>query len=109
MPLDRSISFNLLAILQNKNQLQFDIMASDKSLKGIELIDCAKANAQQGISTTAQLCGYGSNLNAFELELKQACQEIGVEINELADLITDRQRTTPQKGLEIMPDTPSQL
>jgi hypothetical protein len=84
-------------------------MVSDESLKGIALIDCAKANAQQGISTTAQLCGYGSNLRTFELELKQACQEIGVEINELADLITDNQRTAQQKGLEIMPDTPSQL
>jgi hypothetical protein len=43
------------------------------------------------------------------MELKQACQEIGVEINDLADLITDKQKTTQKQGLEIMPDTPSQL
>jgi len=84
-------------------------MASAESLKGIELIDCAKANAEQGLSTTAELCGYGSNLKTFEIELKQACQEIGVEINDLADLITDKQKTTQTQGLEIMPDTPSQL
>jgi hypothetical protein len=94
MSLDRSISFSLLVRLWSKSKLQFDIMASAESLKGIELIDCAKANAEQGLSTTAELCGYGSNLKTFEIELKQACQEIGVEINDLADLITDKQKTT---------------
>lgn len=84
-------------------------MASSQPLKGIELIDCAKANAQQGIATAAELCGYGSDLNTFELELKQACQNIGVEVKELNDLITDQQMIKQGMGIEIAPDTPSEL
>ena len=84
-------------------------MASSQPLKGIELIDCAKANAQQGIATAAKLCGYGGDLNTFERELKQACQNIGVEVKELSDLITDQQMVQQGMGIEIAPDTPSEL
>lgn len=84
-------------------------MASSQPLKGLELIDCAKANAQQGITTAAELCGYGSDLNTFELELKEACQNIGVEVKELNDLITDQQTIKQGMGIEIAPDTPSEL
>jgi hypothetical protein len=84
-------------------------MASSQPLKGLELIDCAKANAQQGITTAAELCGYGSDLNTFELELKEACQNIGVEVKELNDLITDQQMIKQGMGIEIAPDTPSEL
>ena len=86
-----------------------EIMASSQPLKGIELIDCAKANAQQGIATAAKLCGYGGDLNTFERELKQACQDIGVEVKELNDLITDQQMMKQGMGIEIAPDTPSEL
>ena len=85
-------------------------MASSQPLKGIELIDCAKANAQQGITPAAELCGYGSDLDTFERELKLACQNIGVEVKELSDLITDQQMIIKQgMGIEIAPDTPSEL
>jgi hypothetical protein len=84
-------------------------MASSQPLKGLELIDCAKANAQQGITTAAELCGYGSDLNTFELELKEACQNIGVEVKELNDLITDQHMMKQGMGIEIAPDTPSEL
>lgn len=84
-------------------------MAAAQPLKGITLIDCAKANAPQGIDTAARLCGYGSDLHAFSSELRQACQDIGVQIHALKDLITDQQKTTQEQGLEIAPDTASQL
>lgn len=84
-------------------------MASSQPLKGIELIDCAKANAKQGIETAAHLCGYGSELNIFGRELKLACQNIGVEIKELSDLITDQQAIKEGQGIEVAPDTPSEL
>jgi hypothetical protein len=89
--------------------LWLEIMASSQPLTGIELIDCAKANAQQGIATAAKLCGYGGDLNTFERELKQACQDIGVEVKELSDLITDQQMMKQGMGIEIAPDTPSEL
>jgi hypothetical protein len=64
-------------------------MTSEQPLKGITLIDCARANAKQGTETAAKLCGYGSDLNRFERELTQACQNMGIQISALTDLITD--------------------
>ncbi|MBD1861672.1 MULTISPECIES: hypothetical protein [Trichocoleus] len=84
-------------------------MASPTPLKGTDLIDCAKANAKQGVETAAYFCGYGSDLNTFEQELHQACQDIGVNINELSDLITDQQQLIQFAGTEVSPDSPSSL
>ena len=84
-------------------------MASHTPLTGTDLIDCAKANAKQGVETAAHLCGYGTDLNTFERELQQACQNIGVNITELSDLITDQQQLIQLTGTEVAPDTPSSL
>lgn len=84
-------------------------MASSTPLKGIELVDCAKANARQGIQTAARLCGYGQDLSRFQQELEAACQGIGVDINELGDLITEQQSVRQQGGMDVAPDTPSEL
>jgi hypothetical protein len=84
-------------------------MAASTPLTGIELIDCAKANAKQGLETTAQLCGYGDHLQTFKDKLQSACHDIGVEISELNDLITDQQTVLQQGGIEVAPDTPSEL
>lgn len=84
-------------------------MASSTPLHGTDLIDCAKANAKQGIETAAELCGYGNDTNRFKQELKQACHKIGVEIQELSDLITDQQTVRRYGGIEIAPDTPDEL
>lgn len=69
------------------------------ALKGIELIDCARANAAQGIETAASLCGYSNDLAMFEQELKQACGDIGVDIQTLGDLITDRKALIQSRGI----------
>ncbi len=69
------------------------------ALKGIELIDCARANAAQGLETAAQLCGYGHDLSMFEHELKQACFNIGVDVQTLGDLITDQQALIQSRGI----------
>lgn len=84
-------------------------MASSAPLKGIELVDCAKANASQGSNVAAELCGYGKDIPQFQQELRQACQQIGVEISELSDLITEQQVVRQNGGIEIAPDTPSEL
>lgn len=84
-------------------------MASSQALTGIELIDCAKASAKQGIVVAAQQCGYGDDLNRFQSELEQACQHIGVNITELSDLITDQQQILQTEGIEIAPDTTAEL
>ena len=84
-------------------------MASPTPLRDTDLIDCAKANAKQGIETAAYLCGYGEDLKGFQQALQQACDRIGVKYNELSDLITDQQAIIDQGGVEIAPDTPSEL
>jgi hypothetical protein len=53
--------------------------------------------------------GYGSDLNKFDRELKLACQNIGVEVKELSDLITAQQMMQSGIGIEVAPDTPSEL
>lgn len=79
-------------------------------LKGIELIDCAKANAKQGVAVAAQQSGYEQNITLFQENLNKACQDIGVNIDELSDLITDRQIVKENnQGLDIAPDTNTQL
>lgn len=84
-------------------------MTSPKPLKGIELVDCAKANAVQGVHVAAELCGYGEDISRFEQELKDACKHMGIEISELSDLVTEQQMVREMGGIEIAPDSPSSL
>ncbi|MCC0177759.1 hypothetical protein I4641_12290 [Waterburya agarophytonicola K14] len=77
-------------------------------LQGIELINCAKASAKQGIIVAAQNCGYAENIGLFIENLNKACQEIGVNISELNDLITDQQVAQEnRKIIEISPIQPT--
>lgn len=82
-------------------------MASSAPLHGTDLIDCARANASKGIEIAADRCGYGQDLDTFEQELQKAGDHIGVEIQGFQDLITDSRTEDP--GVEIAPDTPTQL
>lgn len=84
-------------------------MASPTPLKGLELVDCARANAKQGIETAAELCGYGSDLNTFSQELKLACENMGVKISELTDLITDQDALIKMEGEIVAPESESVL
>jgi hypothetical protein len=79
-------------------------------LQGIELINCAKASAKQGSSAAAENCGYDQNIDLFISNLHQACQEIGVNVTELSDLITDQQIAKEnRKVIEVAPETVSDL
>lgn len=79
-------------------------------LQGIELVNCAKANAKQGVAVAAEQSGYGNNIGLFTENLNKACQQIGININELDDLITDQQIVKENRqGMEIAPDTTTQL
>ena len=85
-------------------------MAATTPLKGLELVDCARANAKQGTETAAHLCGYGADLNTFKQALQHACESMGVEFHELTDLITDQQRLlTLGEGEIVAPDSASKL
>ena len=77
-------------------------------LKGIELIDCAKANAKQGKAIAAKLSGY-DNVDLFIENLNKACKDIGVEIDEFDDLITDQQIARENKIIEASPESNKDL
>ncbi|MEH2175967.1 hypothetical protein [Nostoc sp.] len=85
-------------------------MASPTPLNGRELVDCARANAQQGIETAAYQCGYGQDLNTFARELRKACEEMNLQVKELSGLITDQDMILQIGTGEIVaPDTASEL
>ena len=85
-------------------------MASPTPLQGTDLVDCARANARQGIETAALQCGYGKDLNTFARELKQACQQMNLQVKELSELITDQEMLLQLGTGEIVaPDTASEL
>ena len=94
----------------DRNSITRTNMAASKPLQGLELVDCARANAKQGAETAAELCGYGADLNTFKQSLQEACQAMGVEFHELSDLITDQQRLLAiGEGEIVAPDSPSDL
>ncbi|BAY63996.1 MULTISPECIES: hypothetical protein [Calothrix] len=85
-------------------------MASTTPLQGTELVDCARANAKQGIETAAYQCGYGNDLNKFASELRQACEEMNLQVKELNELITDQDLLLEiGTGEVIAPTTASEL
>ena len=61
-------------------------MGTKKLLTGVILIDCAKANAKQGLQVAAEQCGYGDDLEGFLAALQSAGDDMGIEIHELKDL-----------------------
>lgn len=84
-------------------------MASTNRLTGLELVDCAKSCAKQGIQVAAHQCGYGDNTDAFMAALTEACQSMGIHIGSLDDLVTEQQRIQQTGGIEIAPDTQGEL
>jgi len=85
-------------------------MASPTPLQGTDLVDCARANAKQGIKTAALQCGYGEDVNTFARELKQACEQMNLQVKELSELITDQEMLLQiGSGEVVAPDTPSEL
>jgi len=83
-------------------------MASSLPLQGSELIDCARANGNQGIEAAAERCGYGGDLAMFEQALRKAGDSIGVNIRGFDDL-ADHPHEEHEPGIEIAPETPTRL
>jgi hypothetical protein len=85
-------------------------MVSPTQLHGTELVDCARANANQGIETAAYQCGYGDDINTFAQELRQACEKMNLRVKELNQLITDQDMILKLGTGEIIaPQTASEL
>jgi hypothetical protein len=62
------------------------------------------------VETAAYQCGYGDDINTFARELRQACEQMNLQVKELSELITDQDMILELGTGEIIaPDTPSQL
>lgn len=85
------------------------ILSGKQPLTGIDLINCARANAEQGLTTTAQLCGYGDKTAQFNAALKQAGEQMGIELDSLGDLLENRKRSRGSSGIEVAPNTQGSL
>jgi hypothetical protein len=83
-------------------------MASPTPLHGTELIDCAQASAKQGISVAARQCGYGDDIETFQRELTDALGHIGIK-NKDFEVLLKTVALEPTSGIEIAPDTSTQL
>ena len=85
-------------------------MISPKPLQGTDLVDCARANAKQGIEIAAYQCGYGDDINSFAQALRESCQTMNLKVRELKELITNQDKIIELGTGEIVaPETPSQL
>lgn len=82
-------------------------MTSSKPLHGIELVDCAQANARSGLSIATEQCGYGNNIEAFQNELQKASSKIGIHISSLEELILENQKIERERV--FAPDTPGRI
>jgi hypothetical protein len=84
-------------------------MASSEPLQGSELIDCSRANSNQGIETAALRCGYGEDIARYEQALQKAGEGIGVDIQGFQDLVDVSQNEDSDSGVVVAPYTQNQL
>ncbi|MEA5448160.1 hypothetical protein VB780_06230 [Leptolyngbya sp. CCNP1308] len=85
-------------------------MASSSPLTGVILVDCAKANATEGLAIASERCGYGDDTAQFQAALRAACSEMNVTPRDLADLVDDELSPwKPEPGIEVAPDTLNEL
>ncbi|WP_017302440.1 hypothetical protein [Nodosilinea nodulosa] len=85
-------------------------MASSSPLTGVILVDCARANATEGLAIATERCGYGDDTAKFQAALRSACSEMNVDIDGLADLVDDEPSILrAERGMEVAPDSPSDL
>lgn len=62
------------------------LLSGKEPLTGKELINCAKGNAYSGLNNTAKLCGYGTNIQAFQENLHQTLDDMGLDIKSVKSL-----------------------
>jgi hypothetical protein len=82
-------------------------MSNAVPLKGLDLIDCAKASSKEGINAATYQCGYGENIDAFEAELQTACEAVGIDFRGFFMLSSSSSEQEP--GLIIAPDADGNL
>ena len=62
------------------------LLSGKEPLTGKELINCAKGNAYTGLNNTAKLCGYGTDIQAFQENLPKTLDDMGLDIKSIKSL-----------------------
>ncbi|MGF1512818.1 MAG: hypothetical protein ACFB5Z_03860 [Elainellaceae cyanobacterium] len=52
-------------------------------------MSCARANARRGATAAAKSCGYGEDVSQFESALKEACDDMGVDVATFSEVVDD--------------------
>ena len=80
-----------------------------QSLTGIDLVDCARANAKKGLRTVAQLCGYEKDVMGFQHALTEAGQYIGMDMESLDSLLAHADYIIVNRKIEMELETSNSL
>lgn len=83
---DRNQQFCTLSAFWGDSKAK--LLSGDYPLSGEALINCARANVSKGIATTAQLCGFASDVEGFRTALKGTIEEMGLEVESLQKLLS---------------------
>ena len=83
-------------------------MTSPTRLSGTELINCAQANAKEGIVMATHQCGYDNDIDTFQRELIVALEQIGIKNKDFEDLLKTV-KINPELGAEIAPETATEV
>jgi hypothetical protein len=62
------------------------LLSGKEPLTGKELVNCAKGNAYSGLNNTAKLCGYGTDIQAFQKNLHKTLDDMGLDIKSIKSL-----------------------
>ena len=91
-----------------KTQTVGGIKMASTPLTDIDLLNCAQANAKEGLESAAQHCGYGEDSSRFMAALQEAAQNKGITLKNFSDLLNfdDLQ---PSSGEAIAPESPGNL
>lgn len=84
-------------------------MAAQKPLQGTELIECTQASARLGLNVVVEQCGYGTDVESFRENLKQACAQMGMDVRKLYEILTTQEAVGKFGGVEIYPSSESSL
>ena len=84
-------------------------MSVQKPLQGTELIECTQASAKLGLKTVVEQCGYGTDVESFRENLKQASAQMGIDVHKLYEIITTQEAVGKFRGVEIYPSSESSL
>ncbi|MEM8673554.1 MAG: hypothetical protein AAGF83_06735 [Cyanobacteria bacterium P01_G01_bin.67] len=67
---------------------QRKLLSGKEPLSGEDLTNCARANASAGLEMTAKLCGFASDVESFQTQLKETAQKLSIPLASFKQLVS---------------------